>query len=80
MLKRIFIASTSLLVLVACGYKGPLYLPKNQPTTSSSANNAFAPKINTIESTQANDKAASMIPANLNESKNTESSSIESRN
>lgn len=74
MFKKIFIIISSLGVLIACGYKGPLYLPQNKPAPSSPANNAFAPDPNQVES----HAPKSLLPATISESAINESGMTES--
>ena len=50
MRKNLFLLVSTLMILGACGYKGPLYLPKNQPAPANPGSNQFAPKPNLIES------------------------------
>ncbi len=76
MLKNLFISITTLATLFACGYKGPLYLPKNAGSQqNNSSKNQFAPTSNIAESmTNESTPRKSLLPAKLNESSTTESS------
>lgn len=69
--KNIFIFITTVILLGACGYKGPLYLPKNQPAPANPGSNQFAPKPNMIESKIIADGApeSSIIESSVVESK-----------
>lgn len=44
-MKKTIITFASLGLLIACGYKGALYLPKNPPKPSNPANNQYTPQI-----------------------------------
>lgn len=57
--------------LAACGYKGPLYLPNNQPAPANPGSNQFAPKPNLVESKIIADGAPEsvIIESHPNESK-----------
>lgn len=76
MFKKILIGVITIAALFACGYKGPLYLPKDagsQPNNNSK--NQFAPTSNVGESmTSESTPRKSLLPAKLNESSTTESS------
>lgn len=62
MLKKSLIAATSLAALFACGYSGPLYLPKNAANqTGATTKNQFAP--NSLAQTEsANESTTSKMP------------------
>lgn len=66
MLKKSFII-TSILLLVACGYKGPLYLPQNKPAPSNPDNNIFTHNINPnkTESSISTPKISNIIESNI---------------
>lgn len=76
MLKKIFLGVITIATLFACGYKGPLYLPKNANSQSNSnSKNQFAPTSNVIESMAIESTPRkSLLPATLNESSTSESS------
>lgn len=71
--KNILLLSITILI-VACGYKGALYLPKNAPAPSNPANNQYAPNTNQDESPIRK----SLLPAYLVESNTNESAINES--
>lgn len=75
MFKKIFIGVITIAALFACGYKGPLYLPKDagsQPNNNSK--NQFAPTANAVESMNSESTPRkSLLPAKLNESNTIES-------
>lgn len=61
-MKKIILSLSTLALLVACGYKGDLYLPKKGPAPSNPANNQYAPQ---------NDSSMpqpTLLPAKLTES------------
>jgi|GEM_PF-2847266 len=62
MLKKSLIAATSLAALFACGYSGPLYLPKNAANqTGATTKNQFSP--NSLAQTEsANESTTSKMP------------------
>ncbi|MBX9866622.1 MAG: lipoprotein [Burkholderiales bacterium] len=62
MLKKSLIAAISLAALFACGYSGPLYLPKNAANqTGATTKNQFAP--NSLAQTEsANESTTSKMP------------------
>ena len=62
MLKKSLIAATSLAALFACGYSGPLYLPKNAANqTGATTKNQFSP--NSLSQTEsANESTTSKMP------------------
>ncbi|MDD3265835.1 MAG: lipoprotein [Burkholderiales bacterium] len=71
-MKKTILTISSLTILVACGYKGALYLPKNGPASSNPANNQYAPK---------NDNSMpekSLLPAIITESPTVQSESSNS--
>ena len=45
MTARYFITIASLLILTACGQKGPLYLPENEPETASAVQQQEDPSL-----------------------------------
>ena len=62
MLKKSLIAATSLAALFACGYSGPLYLPKNAANqTGATTKNQFAPN-NLAQTESANESTTSKMP------------------
>lgn len=82
MLKKSLIAATSLAALFACGYSGPLYLPKNAANqTGATTKNQFAP--NSLAQTESSNESTtskmppkSLLPATII----AESANLESAN
>lgn len=83
MLKKSLIAATSLAALFACGYSGPLYLPKNAAQqTGATTKNQFAP--NSLAQTESANESTttnkmppkSLLPATVI----VESANLESAN
>lgn len=68
-MKKIILALSSLSLIVACGYKGALYLPKNNPTPSNPANNQYAPQ------NDGNMPEKTLLPAAIIESTTVQSES-----
>ena len=65
--KNILLLSITILI-VACGYKGALYLPKNAPAPSNPANNQYAPNSNQNESQPRRSLLPAMFESAPNES------------
>lgn len=68
-MKKTILTISSLTLLAACGYKGALYLPKNEPANSNPANNQYAPQNDSAMPEKA------LLPAIITESPTVQSES-----